>query len=247
MDLEKLVIDFSWKEKDINLFLPIVIALTGFIFYWFSAQSKKIKAYFIDKYEVDQASINHILFTKYMGLFFMGIFPCVVCLILLPEYSLADYGIYIEPKTCITSLLWILILSIVIIPLVSYSARQPKNLENYPQIRAKEWNLKLKFKNALGWAFYLLGYEILFRAILLFPLYYELGLWPAIAINTAIYSATHIPKGIDETLGAIPLGIVLCILTLITNTIWVAFIIHVIMAWTNSFTALKHHPNMKSI
>ena len=247
MDLEKLVIDFSWKERDLNLFLPIIIALIGFISYWFIAQSKKIKAYFINKYKADQASINHILFTKYAGLFFMGIFPCIVCLTLLPEYSLSDYGIHIEPKTSITSLMWILILSSIVIPLVYYSARQPKNLEKYPQIRAKEWSRQLKFKNALGWVFYLLGYEILFRAILLFPLFYELGIWPAIAINTALYSATHIPKGMYETLGAIPLGIVLCVLTIATNTIWIAFIVHVIMAWTNSFTALKYHPNMKSI
>ena len=102
-------------------------------------------------------------------------------------------------------------------------------------------------KNALGWTIYLFGYEILFRGILLFPLVTEFGVWQAIAVNVALYSATHIPKGLDETIGAIPLGIVLSLLTLQTGTIWIAFLVHVTMALTNSFTALKHHPEMKSI
>ena len=105
----------------------------------------------------------------------------------------------------------------------------------------------LKIKNALGWAAYLFGYEILFRGILLFPLVAEFGVWPAIAVNIALYSSTHIPKGLDETIGAIPLGIVLCVLTLLTGTIWIAFFVHLAMALTNSFTALKHHPEMKSV
>ena len=99
----------------------------------------------------------------------------------------------------------------------------------------------------MGWAAYLFGYELLFRGVLLFPLADELGVWTAIAINIALYSATHIPKGLDETIGAIPLGLVLCILTLYTDTIWIAFIVHVIMAWTNTFTALRFNPEMKEL
>jgi membrane protease YdiL (CAAX protease family) len=70
-------------------------------------------------------------------------------------------------------------------------------------------------------------------------------MWPAITINSALYSATHIPKGLDETIGAIPLGFVLSLLTISSGTIWIAFIVHVVMAWTNTFTALKFHPDMK--
>ena len=44
-------------------------------------------------------------------------------------------------------------------------------------------------------------------------------MWPAIAINIALYSATHILKGLDETIGAIPLGFVLCLLTISSGTI----------------------------
>ena len=55
---------------------------------------------------------------------------------------------------------------------------------------------------------------------------------------------TTLDKGLDETIGAIPLGLVLCILTLASGTIWIALFVHVAMAWTNCFTALKFHPDI---
>ena len=103
------------------------------------------------------------------------------------------------------------------------------------------------YLNLLGWFLYLFGYEFLFRGVLLIPVVKALGVWPAIAINVAIYSATHIPKGLDETVGAIPLGLALCLLTLATGTIWIAFLVHVTMAWTNTLTSLKFNPEMKYI
>ncbi|MFO7722243.1 MAG: hypothetical protein R6V49_03375, partial [Bacteroidales bacterium] len=53
--------------------------------------------------------------------------------------------------------------------------------------------------------------------------------------------------GLGETIGAGVLGLVLCILTLHSGTIWIAFMVHVAMALTNSFTALKFHPDMQYI
>jgi membrane protease YdiL (CAAX protease family) len=125
-----------------------------------------------------------------------------------------------------------------------FSAKKPKNLVNYPQIRAKNWDRKTFYINLLCLAIYLFGYELLFRGVLLFPLAETLGIWPAIAINIALYAATHIPKGLDETIGAAPLGLVLCILTLQSGNIWIAFLVHVALAWTNSLTALRYHPDI---
>ena len=247
MELGTTGVDLTWKVADINIFYPIIIATIGFITYWFIAQSNKIKLQFDQRNTPDKASIKHILFTKYMGFLWMGVIPLIISLIILPQYTLSDYGVTIIPETTLTSIVWIFGLAIIIIPVAMTSAKKTKNLINYPQIRAQEWNYSLKIKNTLGWAAYLLGYEILFRGILLFPLVTEMGVWPAIAVNTSLYSSTHIPKGLDETIGAIPLGILLSLLTLLTGTIWVAFFVHLTMALTNSFTALKHHPAMKSI
>ena len=237
-------IDWTWTDLDLRISLPLLLTLAFFSIYWFTSKSEKIKKRFYDKYDHDQASLKHIFFTKYFGFISMGILPTIFCLVFLPELTLADLGLTFIYKTAQFSIFWILGLSILIIPLVYFSAKKPKNLVNYPQIRAKVWTKKMVFINALGWFLYLFGYEFLFRGILLIPLIEPLGMWPAIAINIALYSATHIPKGLDETVGAIPLGFVLCLLTISSGTIWIAFIVHVVMAWTNTFTALKFHPEM---
>jgi len=238
-------IDWTWTALDLKICLPILLTLVFFSIYWFTSKSKKIRERFYIKYDHDQASLKHIFFTKYFGFFSMGIFPTIICLFYLPELTLADLGLTLIYETSLFSLLWILGLSILIVPLVYFSAKNPKNLLNYPQIRAKVWTKKMIFVNALGWFLYLFGYEFLFRGVLLIPLLEPLGMWPAITINIALYSATHIPKGLDETIGAIPLGFVLSLLTISSGTIWIAFIVHVVMAWTNTFTALKFHPDMK--
>lgn len=236
--------DYSWNAETTRVFVPIVSALVFFVIYWFTAQSPKIKQRFYDKYEFDEASTKHFFFTKYFGFISMGIAPTIVCLVLIPDISLADYGLTFIPETTFFTVVWTVSLSAVIIPLAAFSAKKPKNLVNYPQIRAKNWTRKTYILNLLGWALYLFGYEFLFRGILFIPLIEPMGLWGAIAVNIALYSATHIPKGLDETIGAIPLGLGLCFLTVASGTIWIAFLVHVAMAWTNSLTALKHHPEI---
>jgi len=238
-------IDWTWTALDLKISLPILLTIFFFSIYWFTSKSEKIKKRFYDKYDHDQASLKHIFFTKYFGFISMGILPTILCLFFLQELTLADLGLTLIYETSLFSIFWILALSAVIIPLTYSSAKKPKNLVNYPQIRAKVWTKKMLFINALGWFLYLFGYEFLFRGVLLIPLIEPLGMWPAIAINIALYSATHIPKGLDETFGAIPLGFVLCILTLSSGTIWIAFIVHLVIGWTNSFTALKFHPDMQ--
>ena len=245
--LNTIDIDLSWRADDLNSFLPIILALVFFAIYWFTANSEKIKKYYYKKYAFDKAAFKHIFFTKLFGFLSMGVIPIIICVIFLDSIPFSAYGLTIIPETTLVTLVWIFGLSLLLIPLVYFSAKKPKNLVNYPQIRAKVWTKKMVYLNLLGWFLYLFGYEFLFRGVLLIPVVEALGVWPAIAINVAIYSATHIPKGLDETVGAIPLGLVLCLLTLATGTIWIAFLVHVTMAWTNTLTSLKFNPEMKYI
>ena len=241
------LIDLSWQDGDINTFLPISLSLGCFVMYWFTTKSEIVKAFFYNKYEFDLASASHITFLRIVGFFTMGLLSSILCLILMPDYSFADYGLTYNSETTLFTGFWTLVLILLVIPLAYISARKPKNLVNYPQIRARIWTRKIVFINASGWVLYLFGYEFLFRGVLLFPLVKHLGVWPAIAINIALYAATHIPKGLEETIGATILGFVLCLLTIASGTIWIAYFVHVALAWTNSFTALKYHPDMQFI
>ena len=126
----------------------------------------------------------------------------------------------------------------------AFNAKNPKNLIQYPQIKAKKWTKKTMILNLLSWAIYLFGYEFYFRGLLLFPIAEELGLWPAIAINIALYTGTHLPKGLTETIGAIPFSVILCLLSLSTGTIWIAFSLHICMSWTNAILSFRHNSEM---
>lgn len=244
---ELVEVNYQFNYEDLKVFIPVVGGLIGFIIFWFTQKSEKVKNHFFAKYGSDQGSAKFILFTKYLGGVTMGMIPAAAYFISFPETSFADLGFHFPKETLLSTLLWILGLSVFIIPLASFSARKPENLINYPQIRAKEWNKRMITGNLAAWAFYLLGYEFLFRGVLLFPLVEKIGLWPAIAINIGLYSGTHIPKGLSETIGAIPLSIILCLLSVQTGTIWIAFFVHIAMAWTNSLTALKFNPEMKIV
>jgi membrane protease YdiL (CAAX protease family) len=237
-------VETTWTHDTTRVFVPVVAALVCFVSYWFTSISPQFKARFQRHHAGDEAATWHIFAVKFTGFLTMGVLPLAVCMAFIPEMGMADYGLTMIPATSLYSLAWTMGLCVLVVPLASFSARKPKNLLNYPQNRATNWTRRIYALNLLGWAVYLFGYEFLFRGILLFPLAETLGVWPAIAVNIALYSATHIPKGLDETLGAIPLGLVLCLLTLASGTIWIAFLVHVAMAWTNSLTALKHHPDI---
>ena len=230
-------IEFSWVEGDLIIVLPMMLCLMGFTTFWFVSKATKM----------NDGSVKNVLFSKCLGLFTMGIVPATIALTLMPQYTLADYGLTYRSDTTMISLVAILILAALTMPLAFLSAKKPSHQVNYPQIREKNWTLSLFLKNSLGWSAYLLGYEFLFRGILLFPLVDALGVWPAVAINTAMYSATHIPKGLDETIGAAFLGVVLCLITLMTGTLWVAIVVHVTMALTNSVSSIYHNPEMKFV
>ena len=94
---------------------------------------------------------------------------------------------------------------------------------------------------------YLLAYEFLFRGVLLMLLVPAIGVWPAIIINTSLYSATHIPKGAKETIAAIPFGIALCVITLHTGSILGAFLTHLLLSQLNDYGALYFNPEMKLV
>ncbi len=232
-------------QKDQIATAAILITTFCFILYWFVAQSQKLKASYYAKYAFDEASRKHIFFTKYFGFLVLGLIPVLFLSFLIPRFTLQKIGLWFNSETTWFSITWTLGLSLVVIPLAFISAKKPENLNNYPQIRAKTWTNKTMVINLLGWALYLFGYELLFRGTLFFPLVDSLGIWPAIAINIALYATTHIPKGLAETLGAIPLGFVLCLLTLESGTVWIAFFVHLALAWTNSLTALAYHPEIE--
>jgi len=241
-----------WKFEYLEPVVAICACTLGFIGYYLISSSKLLHALFTARFGQEKTLVWWVVFQKFAGVVFLGIIPAIIGLTILSK-SPADFGM--KTGNALISLYWIVGLAAFIIPMNLVFAKKPDNLKTYPQIRVKEWDMRLVLVNTLSWAAYLLAYEFLFRGFLLFAFLpaeasaqageLNLNIWPAIAINTAIYAFVHIPKGIKETLGAIPFGVLLCIITLNTGTIWVAFFAHVILSQSGEYIALYANPSMQ--
>jgi membrane protease YdiL (CAAX protease family) len=141
--------------------------------------------------------------------------------------------------------LWIVGASLFFIALNLVNARNIDIQKVYPEMRVVEWGWGRVFLAGGGWLLYLTGYEYLFRGLLLFTCYDAFGLWPAVTINLALYSALHLPKGMKEALAAIPFGALLCYLTLESQSILAAILIHAIQAISCEIFCIWRNPDMK--
>lgn len=181
-----------------------------------------------------------VLYQRIMGVVILGFLP-VTIIYLSGTKNIIDFGV---DWPDLESYFWTMILSLVILPVTYFNSRTKENLKMYPQIREKEWSIGILIISALSWIAYLLAYEFLFRGFLFFASLPVLGLFFAIVLNTIIYALAHLHKGFKEIIGSVPLGILLCYLTHLTGTIWVAVFLHIVLALSSEWFSLWAHPDM---
>ncbi len=225
------------NSEEIQAFIAAFsIASFGFIFYNLITNSPAFKLW----ESLSNSNVRPVMIQRLTGVFFFGLSTLAIIFIAFPS-GLTSFGTALPNRS---SLIWLLVLSGVIIPMNYFNSKSPENLQQYPQIRNSEWPVSLLILSALSWIAYLLAYEFLFRGFLLFSSVALLGVWPAILINTGLYSLVHIPKGSKETLGAIPFGIFLSYLAIQTGSFWIAFFAHVVLALSNEWFSLAAHKGM---
>ena len=234
----------TWDRAGLPAILSIAAVTIGFILYYFVMASPKLEAKVHAKYGAVDGQAKWIIWTRIFGGLSLGI-PSILLPILFLDKSPADFGMSFS----MNKEAWILtaILCPLLILINVLRAGKPKNLETYPQIRAAEWDAQRFAGSSIGWIVYLLGYELCFRGFLLFGCVQVMGVWPAIAINASIYSFAHFFKGIGETVGAIPFGIIISILSLWTGNFMVAFLVHCALALSNQTVSFLAHPDMKFV
>lgn len=233
---------YDWKPEHTNAFVTILSVSIGFVAYWFIALHPGLKLLFFKKYESDNAWMAYISFQKMIGALFMGVIPGII-LLTTSDYTLTDLGL--KAGSYVESLVYISVMCMLIFIINFLAAKNPLNQAMYPQMRIAQWKKKNILINSLAWAVYLFGYEFMFRGLLLMVCYDSFGFWPAVAINLCFYSATHIPKGLGETIGTFPYGLLLCFVTISTGSIAVAFVTHLALALSNDYFSVYHHPEMK--
>ena len=233
---------FSFYQADHAIVAIIFLVIISFCSFWFLFMSPRLKLLFYKKYPGDKGIIKHILQLKFAGFLMLGIIPVSIFLFFFPAHNLTSIGIAYNMATSNKSITWIIGVGVPIILVMWFACRIKKGVNIYPQIRVHEWDARLIIRYSIYCIFFIAGYEMLFRGLLLFPLANKFGVWPAIAINTLFYVGSHIPKGRGETFVALFFGPLLCLITLQTGTIWAAIFIHSILVISNNMFALKYNP-----
>jgi membrane protease YdiL (CAAX protease family) len=236
--------DSIWQSNNAIILLPMLLTAAFYSIYWITVSSDRMRLWFSRNFKTERANILYVLSKRTTGFILLGVVPLTLFIMVTQDFTLADTGLGFNPEKSAFTIISIILLSILIIPVIYRNARKPEIMAVYPEIRAAKWTDRMMLAETGSWALYLLGYETLFRGLLLFPLAESLGPVTATVINIILYSAAHIPKGKTETLAAIPFGAVLCILTLQSGTIWIAFIAHLVNALTMTFTAVKFNPEI---
>lgn len=78
---------------------------------------------------------------------------------------------------------------------------------------------------------FLFFYEHFFRGLLLHSSLLYTSLFDAIVINLILYTLIHTFNSRKEIIGCLPFGIVLCLFSYYTNSIWPAFLIHTTLSF----------------
>jgi membrane protease YdiL (CAAX protease family) len=235
------MVDFSWGLETLLFVVAVGWSAVGFSIYYFLSRNSAIPAKYWKAHPKLNPQAKEIVLQRVWGFIFLGIIP-VFFILLFPDLSLKEFGMGCSWLT--SPPWWVIGILIVILIAGYYSAKQPGNLEMYPQIRNRQWTPGLLTLSGLSWVVFLLGYEFLFRGFLLYASLAVMDVWPAIALNCALYAFAHLYKGPGETFGAIPLGILLCYLTLLTGNIWTAVGIHSVMALSNEWWSIRANKHM---
>jgi membrane protease YdiL (CAAX protease family) len=205
----------------------LFVGCIGYLLYFYILKNSTIQNQFRQLFSKPKSSFYWIQLSRIAAFSCMALLPIIYTICLGINFWDANFTwTYTDTK-------YTLILALVLIPLGAINARGKEHLAMYPQVKMDNWSPFEYLSNILSWGIYLLGYEFLFRGILFLGLLPFVGIAAGIIINTVLYAAAHIYKGKKETLGSIPLGIVLCLITAQTETIWTAFAVHWIMASNN--------------
>ena len=208
----------------------------GFLAYHYVISSQKLRASFARRMGQDQGIAGWIYFQRFWGFLLYGVVPLLV--FRARGYTISDLGVRFQSGH--ETMLWTTVLGAAVVVMNYFVGRTASNLAMYPQIRMKSWPGRVVVASAFTWVLYLLAYEFMFRGWLLFTCLEVMDPELAIVVNVSLYALVHLPKGFNEAVGAIPLGVLLCWLTLQTGTFWIAFLVHSIMALSNEWFSMYY-------
>lgn len=221
--------------KVLEALISLVIFLLVYLLYYFSPQLPLLKTWFWDG---KQPSLHRdaIHRKRIFGFFILGLFPLSIAWLgLTPNPNDFGLGLPSHPLWYV----WLFIPMLILGGGMMVRPRKKIDLTYYPEVKRAHWDKKALWLNGITWGLYLWGYEFLLRGLVFFSLLAGFGFWPALIIHSILYSLIHIFKGPSEAFGAFFLGILFGWITYVTESFWVAFLLHWMMAVLNDLQAIR--------
>lgn len=184
-----------------------------------------------------------VLFTRVSGVFILG----GAALFLESRNDFEGIRNLVTPEF-LSSLHWV-ILALAVILAINIFTTAPDGRDKYPQLKFETWHSRHFILNSITWLAYLFSYEWILRGPLLTEMVSLAGTWQGVAINTVFYSLIHAVKGRKEMIASLPVGVILCSVTLYTGSFLAAFILHgaFALAYEYKLVYLQHNPRYKSV
>ena len=146
--------------------------------------------------------------------------------IFMPKYS--DYDVSV----------WIIIAAAIIIGFLSAFKKVYPATNSHHSLPSS-----LPLSYVLIRILFMIVYEFFFRGMMLFVMMEDFGPAAAVVINLILYTLIHwLDK--KERYGAVPMGIILCSVSIYYYSVWPAIIIHLSLALSNEITLLINNKSL---
>jgi len=213
----------------------------AFMVYFFSPNYPWTKKFAIRLGDSESEPEIRVYLERFIAFILLGLIPGILFW-LISDFQLSSVGVAL-PAGKYLWLKWLIPLAIFF---GIYFFRPEKGVTTafYPQVRKTNWDFKRFLINTSSWIVYLAAYEFAFRGWLFFTCLDAFGYLPAVMINCAIYSISHIPKGFGEAFGAFFMGILFCIIAKQTGSFLIPFVLHLVLAVGNDLKAITVNPEM---
>jgi hypothetical protein len=241
------MMDWTLHSGNGAAFTWLLVSITlCFMLYWFTVEHEGLHRWLKQSYGEIRGAIMWFVGNKVLGIMLFGVVSTLLAVMLFPRTPLSTMGLTM-PKPQVGWPLASMLTGVLI--LVSWNknrkiARTHQDFGRYPEIDIPQWSKGTIILHVILWSWYLLAYEFMFRGVLLFISIEMVGFPMAVGINIALYGLAHVPKGMQEAIGALVLGYVLCVLTYASGSVFFAWVIHCALAITNGLSAFHYRQDM---
>ena len=222
-------------EHYLSAFFIVNVIILLYVLYYVLAYTK-VHDWIFGSFATNRnKTVFHSIFFRLLGFFIFGLTSAFV---FSNVYGVELDFLTIEPEDVPKIIKWTPILSLIAIAVAYLNVKNSKKT-HYPQFKLNRWTASYKCLTYSTWTLYLIGYEFMFRGILLFGTVEELGYYPAIILNVVLYAFVHIHKGWKEVLGCFILGPILCVAALKTSSLVIPIVVHLSLCLANEFFSIR--------